>query len=190
MARASWKNVGLCNRTKINPHLPKIQVGPPIIQLRQDVIKDLSTDQYYGYMIVDAIKSGNMPDNLALLKIEPVSYSRWLTTALRFCRMWVFKHGLKGKLLSNPRLIVEFLVAVCIPCWFNIKVKHSWIEGPYHILFQLGSLRNQKNKVLDIVLPTVRRSAYYAHPESVLQALICSDNYLERNFGVDKILEI
>ena len=104
---------------------------------------------------------------MAHLEIGPVSHSRWLTTALRFLRIWISRHGLKGRQLQNLKLIVEFIVGVYMPNWFNVKVNHSWVEGPNHVLFQLGLLRSQRKKVLDMVVPTIKRSAWYAHPEAV-----------------------
>ena len=59
------------------------------------------------------------------MELGPVSDSRRLTTACRFCRIWVSAHGLKSKNLINLRMIVEFIVGVYFPNWFNIKVKHS-----------------------------------------------------------------
>ncbi|KAJ7335583.1 hypothetical protein JRQ81_013524 [Phrynocephalus forsythii] len=41
----------------------------------------------------------------------------------------------------------------------EIKVKHSWVEGPCHMLFQLQLLRLQRKAVVDAVLPTVQCSA-------------------------------
>ena len=70
---------------EINPNFVKIVIGPPIVQLRQEVIKDLSTDQSYAYRIYQAIKPGHIPQTLAKLEIGPVSHSRWLTTACRIC---------------------------------------------------------------------------------------------------------
>lgn len=121
----------------INPHFTHICVGPPLIKLPDEVIQYLSTDQHYGYKIVSAIREGVFPARMALLEIGPVNHSRWLTTANRLLRLWVSKHGLKGKNLRNLQLIVEFIIGVYYPCWFNAKVKHCWIEGPRHILFQL-----------------------------------------------------
>ena len=43
----------------------KITVGHPLISLSEKLIRDLSTDQYYGYMIVSAIRSGELPQRLA-----------------------------------------------------------------------------------------------------------------------------
>ena len=154
------------------------------------MISDLSTDKYYSYLIVNAIRSGVIPNRLACLEIGPVSHSRWLTTACRFCRIWVSVHGMKGKNLTNLRMIVEFVVGVYFPNWFNIKVKHSWINGPEHFLFLLDLLRSQKKKVVEIVMPTVKRSAWYAHSESILQYMLASGDRDMRKYAVQKILEI
>ena len=116
---------------------------------------------------------------LALLEIGPVNHSRWLTTANRLLRFWVSKHGVKGKNLKNLQYIVEFIIGVYYPCWFNVKVKQSWIEGPRHILFQQDCLGSQRKEVLDIVMPTVRRSA-----------LLCSEDQRERTEEVERILAI
>lgn len=131
-----------------------------------------------------------LPARLALLEIGPVNHSRWLTTANRLLRLWVSKHRLKGKNLKNLPFIVEFIIGVYYPCWFNVKVKHSWIEGPRHILFQLDCLKSQRKEVLDLVMPTVRRSAWYAHSEAIIQTLLCSEDQKERIKGVERILAI
>ncbi|KAI4796469.1 hypothetical protein KUCAC02_026971 [Chaenocephalus aceratus] len=174
----------------INPNFTRIFVGPPLIKLPDKVIQDLSTDQHYGYKMVCAVRDGVFPARLALLEIGPVNHSRWLTTANRLLRLWVSKHRLKGKKLKNLQLIVEFIIGVYYPCWFNVKVKHSWIEGPRHILFQLDCLKSQRKEVLELVMPTVRRSAWYAHSEAILQTLLCSEDQKERIEGVGRILAI
>ena len=55
-----------------------------MIELKEDVIGDLSTDQKYGYMMVTAIRNGAVSVDLANMDIGPVNHSRWLTTANRF----------------------------------------------------------------------------------------------------------
>ena len=161
---------------EINPSFEKIQLGDDLIYLTNEVLEDLSTDQAYGYKITEAIRSGQIQKDLALLEIGPVNHSRWLTTANRLCRLWVSKHGLKGENLVNLRQIVEYIIGVYYPCWFQIKVKHSWIEGPNHILFQLKQLRCQNTTVIDIVKPTVQGSSWYGFSEAILQTMLCSDN--------------
>ena len=100
-------------------------------------------------------------------------------------RMWVSKHGFKGKNLTNLRLIVEFIVGVYYPMWFESKVKHCFLDGPRHVLKQLQLIRLQKKRVQDIVAATVVRSAYYSHSEAVLQTLLCSDDQEERKLAVE-----
>ena len=174
----------------INPDFTRITIGPDLPQLSAKVIKDLSTDQSCGYRIANAIRTGVLPKDLAMLEIGPVSHSRWLTTALRFMRIWVSKHNLKGKNLKNLRMIVEFCIGVYIVNWFNIKINHNWTEGPRHFLFQLQLLKGQCEEVKKIVMPTVCRSAWYGHSECVLQAMLCSEEEQERRDAVEKILKI
>src|SRR6218665_1460743 len=67
------------------------------------------------------------------------------STANRFCRIYMFRSMV---FLTNLRLIVEYIIGVYYSCWFNIKVKHSWVEGPHHV-FQLQQLRHQDSAVVD-----------------------------------------
>uniref|UniRef100_UPI00358F4A34 uncharacterized protein n=1 Tax=Myxine glutinosa TaxID=7769 RepID=UPI00358F4A34 len=184
------KMLDTATELEIDPSFTKLSIGEPLISLSDNVLTDLSTDQAYGYKITQAIRTGELPTDLALLEIGPVSHSRWLTTANRFCRIWVSKHGVKGKTLNNLRLIVEYIVGMYYPCWFNIKVKHSWVEGPRHILFQLRLVRLQKQAVVDVVLPTIKCSAWYAFSEMIIQTLLCSDDREERRAGVQKIVDM
>lgn len=184
------KMLDTATELEIDPAFTKISTGESPISLSDDVIQDLSTDQAYGYRITQAIRTGVLPTDLALLEIGPVNHSRWLTTANRLCRMWVSKHGLKGKTRTNFRLIIEYIVGVYFPCWFNIKVKHSWIEGPRHILYQLQMVSQQNKAVVEAVLPTIKRSAWYAFSEMIIQTLLCSDDREERKLGVQKIVDI
>ena len=161
-----------------------------MIELEVDVIGDQSTDQKYGYMMVNAIRTGVVSVDLANMDIGPVNHSRWLTTANRFMRLYVSKHGFKGKNLTNLKLIVEFIVGVYYPLWFEAKVKNNFTEGPKLVLKQLELVRLQNKKVRDLVAPHIKRSAWYSHSEAVLQTLLCSEDREERVFAVEKITEL
>ena len=182
----------LSNATEydINPNFTPISIGPPLIELPEEVIGDLSTDQHYGYKIVCAIREGKLPKELSLLEIGPVNHSRWLTTANRVLRLWVSKNRFDRNHQKNLQYLAEFVIGVYYPCWFQAKVKHSWIEGPRHLLYQLECLRSQNKKIVDIVMPTVKRSAWYGHSESIIQSLLCSEVRQERKEGAEKILNI
>lgn len=80
--------------------------------LPEEVVRDLNTDQSYAYHIAQAIRSREVPQSLALMESEPVSHSRWLTTALCFCRIWISKYELKGQVLKNLKLIVNYIIGV------------------------------------------------------------------------------
>ncbi|KAG7174013.1 hypothetical protein Hamer_G029881, partial [Homarus americanus] len=104
--------------------------------------------------------------------------------------IWIFKHELKGKVLKNLRLIVEFIIGVYLPQWFSVKLNPMWVDGPNHLLFQLQLVRTQRKVVRDIVLPVARRSAWHARSEAVLQAMLCSQCTNLRTEAVEVILKI
>ena len=100
------------------------------------------------------------------------------------------KQGITDENLNKLRLIVENIVGVYVPNWFNIKVKSSWVEGAINLLNQMQLLKNQAQEVIDIVLPTFKRSAWYAHFESVLLSMLCSHIEVERGEDVNKIVKL
>ena len=65
---------------EINPKFTPVRIGYPLIELDQEVIDDLSTDQKYAYRIVLAVRSGILSADLANMDIGPVCHARWLTT--------------------------------------------------------------------------------------------------------------
>ena len=174
----------------IKKKIDVVSIGHDLIDLKDEIVNDLSDDQKYGYRIVKAIRSGHMPPDLCSLGIGPVNHSRWLTTANRFLRMYCSEHGFTGKNLKNLKMIVEFIIGVYYPMWFHIKVKNSWIEGPRHVLYQIQLGNMQRKAVQEIVWPYVMSSAWNSHSESILQTLVCSNVEEERRFGVLKILEV
>ena len=74
--------------------------------------------------------------------------------------------------------------------WFKIKVAHRFTEGPMHILYQLRLLKLHSREVVNIGMPTVRYSAWYAFSESILQTMVCSGNVEDRIDGIDLIVKI
>jgi len=105
-------------------------------------------------------------------------------------RLWILKHNLSGKDFENLKMIVEFCVGVYVVNWFNIKINSNWTQGPRHLLFQLQLLREQCVETRRIVLPSVKRSAWYEFSESILQAMLCSEDERERKEAVGRILQI
>lgn len=127
---------------------------------------------------------------MALLQPGPICHSRWLTTGCALLRLWVSEHGLTGDLLLRLERIVTFAVTAYFKCWFEIKVKNSWLDAPRHILTSLKCARQQDKVVQDAVMPYVKNGAWFSNSEAVLQTMLCSRSSEERQFAVDKILEL
>ena len=63
-------------------------------------------------------------------------------------------------------------------------------DASYHILSQLRILRNQPDRVKEIVTPYIQLGVWYANHESILISLLSSNNAEDRNFAVDHILKV
>jgi hypothetical protein len=150
-------------------------------------VKDLSTDQNLLYQLAKAVRSGHLPRDIGLRKVGTMVHSRWLTFAESNLLMWMSKHGLAGELLERMETIVTYLVSTYIPMWFQIKVKHSWLYGPRHVLTHLQLLKLQSPRVQVILMPYLRTSSWYAHSEAILQTMLCSLDQDERHFAVAKM---
>ena len=175
---------------KTNPNFPAISVGPSLISLPPDVVKSLSSDANRAYLRCQAVRTGVLPRDLSLRKTGKCVHSRWLNTGDAFLELWMKKHGLHGELYARLETIVTYLVSVYFPMFFLIKVKHSFLEGPRHVLHELKLFRLQSPRVQELLTPTLRRSSWNAHSESVLTTMLCSNSVQEREFAVNLILEL
>jgi len=57
-------------------------------KLADDIVDDLSSDQYYGYRLCLAVMSGYLDPDLQKLQIGPIVHSRWLTLACSILRFY------------------------------------------------------------------------------------------------------
>ena len=85
--------------------------------LPNDVIDDLSTDQFNAYRICSAVMLGTLDPDLSLLEIGPMCHSRWLTLACRILRYYVSRKNPDKNLIT----LAEFCILVYFPSWFTIK---------------------------------------------------------------------
>ena len=104
--------------------------------------------------------------------------------------MWTRKHGLTGRDLEILKTLVLFCLRSYFKLYFEIKVKHYLVHGPYHILTQLRILKSLPMEVRDIVTPYIRTGAWYAHSECVLLSLLGSDVAEDRSFAIQWIFKI
>ena len=169
---------------------PALKSTSTLIQLPEDVITNLSTDQKNCYWLVQAINSGSISKELSNLKCGPLNHSRWLTTAEALLFLWISDHGLEGDVLIKFELIVGYLLDSYFKLYFDIKVMNSLIYGPQHILESIRIYRKQPKAVQDIIKNHIVRGAFHAHPENILLCLLASQDEEDRVFAVDTILKI
>ena len=150
--------------------------GESLITIPEEVRTQMNTDAKLSYQLVQAITSGIMPRELTLMKTGKLNHSRWLTTGEGFLVLWTRKHGFMDNLLIRLEQIVNFLVKVYFRIFFEIKVKHSWVQGRYHILSELKFMQGQPIEVKDITMPYVRTGAWFAHSEALLLSMLASSD--------------
>ena len=180
------------NATNLKPKTILLPIDTTInlIQLDEEIVNDLSDDQKYLYQITQGIKSGIFPDFLRERQIGPHSNARWLNLASRLCRIWCSEHGLEGAEHNNLKMLVQFIVGVYVPMWFEIKVKKSWLEGPRHVLKQLFLVRDLDEDIQKHVIPYMKSSAWNAHSEHILQTMLAGEGIEEQDFAIQQILRI
>ena len=161
-----------------------------LIELPEKVVKDLSTDSSLCYQLLVALRTGELRSELANRKCGNIVHSRWLTTGQSLIMLYMSNHDLTGENLRKFNLIVNFVANVYLPMFYEIKVKHSILDGPRHILTLLRLLRSQPQKVLEIVSWYVNKGAWFAHSEAILLTMLASTNRLERELAVKKVLSI
>lgn len=178
------------NNMEPNYDFKKIDIGPDPIDLPTNIQRDLSWNQKTLHLRWKAVKTGQLTRDVGLTKAGPIVHSRWLTTADSILKLYMSKHKLEGVLLERLETIVTYIVTIYCPMWFEIKRKHSWLEGPRHILKEVSLFRRLSPEVQKILEETLRRSAWNSHSEAVLQTMVCSDDKEEREFAVATILKI
>ena len=151
-----------------------------LIELPEKVVKNMSTDSSLSYQLLVALRTGELRSELANRKCGNIVHSRWLTTGQSLIMLYMSNHDLTGETLRKFNLIVNFVANVYLPMFYEIKVKHSILDGPRHILTLLRLLRSQPQEVLEIVSWYVNKGAWFAHSEAILLTMLASTNQLER----------
>ena len=73
---------------------------------------------------------------------------------------------------------------------FRIKVKHSIVDGPHHLIKLLYLLRAQTGEVKDAVSKSIQNGAFHAHSKSFLISLLASSSNENRTFAINMILKV
>ena len=85
-----------------------------------------------AYLLMD------VPENLKPLlfyRQETISHARWLTTASRYLRLFIFEYCVELAQISRLQRMVLFIVCVYLPAFLAIHLKSSAAEGPSVVLF-------------------------------------------------------
>lgn len=158
--------------------------NPNFPQLQNEIIDDLSTDQYYAYRICWAVILGHIDTDLEMLEIGHICHSRWLTLACRILRCYTSQQKPSPKLVT----LAEFCVKVYFPTWFQIKQKHRISDGSknfYDLLRRIVQFPNDKIK--KIALRVIQRNAFFAHPENILLGMLADEDESVRRVAVNRI---
>lgn len=99
-------------------------------------------------------------------------------------------HNLSPENTAVVSLLTTLVVQVYLPMFYEIKVKHHIRYGPIHLLKLFRLWRQQDESVRDASRKYLKDEAWWAHPEALLVSLLCSSEPTEREFAVNKIMEL
>jgi hypothetical protein len=162
---------------------PIVPFDPIAVVLHQVDVTTLSTDQKYLYQIHQAISVGEVSHDLSSRSPGGLNHARWITTANRILRLYVSTEEPSHNLVT----LTHFVMEVYAPMWFIIKGNPYVQSGPKHIFQNIDFIRKQSKCVQSIVMPVVRRNAYFAHSESILLAMVSDDRPEIRELGWRRI---
>ena len=87
--------------------------------------------------------------------------------------------------------MVEFLIEVYFPGWFQIKFNNKITDGQKNYLNILTQVMGFPNKIIQgIAVAVLQRNAYFAHDENILIAMLADNDHNVRLLAVNKILSI
>ena len=99
----------------------EVQIYPKFPVIPNSLMDDLSSDQYYAYMICSAIMFGTVDATLEFLEVGGLNQSRWLTLECCILRFYVAQE----KPTSNLSTLEKFLIKVYFRGWFQIKFNNK-----------------------------------------------------------------
>lgn len=145
----------------------------------------LSTDQKYLLMIYSAVSSGICPQNLAKMNPGKIHHARWLTTANRILRLYISTVAPSETL----KILVQYIMKVYIPVWFQIKCNPSADQGAKHLHQLILKSQFLPEKYRTIVNKVIQNNSYFAHSENLLLAMIYDTNDVIRKLGISRIIK-
>ena len=136
------------------------------------------------------VTTGVIDEGVLERECGPFCMARWLTAACRLLKLYVSFNSLNVKDAENLKLVCQFIVSCYGPCWFEIKLKSLWTEGPNHLLSLIQKASLQPLNVQAVIKKYIKEGAYYSHSESVLTTMLTSQDREERLYAVKSIISI
>lgn len=160
-----------------------------VVQIEDDVLSNLSTDQLYLYRICHLVQNGfNDQRYVAQLQTDQpgsISHARWLTTANRLLRLYVSEKFPS----NNLTRLVKFVVNFYAPSWFYIKSNASCQQGSSNFFFMVSLYQKLDPPDQDIVAPVLQNNCYFCHPENLLLAGVGDSDINIRKVASDRIIK-
>lgn len=167
------EKLSVINFAPIESHLPECNES------------DLSTDQKYLLEICRAVITGNCSEALAHRDPGKVSHSRWLTTANRLLRLYIGTQSPS----ENLKTLVEYVVKVYTPLWFQIKCNPSCVNGSQNLFELIKRSRYLSDELKSIIDPVIQRNGYFGHPENILLTMLGDERKHIRELALRRILK-
>ena len=150
-----------------------------------EIIDDLSTDQYYGYHMCWAIIIGEVHEDLSHLEIGLLNHSRWVT-----CQLLLRFYVSQANSTKNLSLIVEFVLKVYFPSWFDIKKNNKLTHGSIN-LYNIIKINNFPDlRIRQICYNVLNNNSFFAHGENILVAMLGDIDETVRRKPIKIILKL
>nr|CAI5869897.1 unnamed protein product [Callosobruchus analis] len=136
------------------------------------LLNDCEKATIYLYIMCQAIKNGNGPQNL--LERNPVkpAHSRWVST---------------DNPSENLKLITDFIMKHDASMWFKIKTKPLLHRGAQHIWEMIKISRQFPEAVRNMIDKIIVENSCFAQPENVLVAMLADPRERIRRLAVNRI---
>ena len=166
-------------------------------ELPHHVVSDLSSDQHYAYLMWKTIcnkdiVSWNIVKNL---QVGPLAKSRWLTMALRLCRLFISDRDSRDLDIEEEQKlenVVQYVIKVYLPMWFKIKTRENFLYGPENLLYflKLSQTISVNTEIQRAIKKSLENNSYWARSDKVILSMLCNENIELRRQAVDLIVRI
>ena len=173
---------------KDKPIAAFLPVPGKVIDISEDVKKDLSTDQLYFLRACLAVEAGYQASQdipfLQLAQPGNLSHARWLTTGNRLLRLYMSTDSPPETL----KRITSFIVNFYGPAWFQIKLHCSCQDGPRNLFYMIQLCQDLDASDQEIICPVLNNNNYFTHSENILLTAVGDINEDNRKYRIENFI--